>query len=332
MPVLPPLPARLASPVVRRLAVTVLLAGSALLSGCKSLPAPKSEADKTGAEQAEQARQAMRPSAVCGAQQGSPFAFRKKVLVLALPVQRPLEAIDLPDLAAAWSHALQQRLQDSDRFLIRDGGRYAIDPADNIRKQVTTLAQKYDAQIVIAGQVTSLGMQSGRIGLGALGSFAQPFSAVRVIETELDIYDGQSGTRLKRLHHNAEVHGAVENRGGSTLRGEFFRTPLGESVAKMLNRQMEDVLDELACLPMQARIVGTPQKEVQIDIGFTSNLKLGDRLRLLQRDGFPNSEGVQAEKPVGHLVIKHVFPESAIGQVEGDPLPDWKLNGFVRAW
>jgi hypothetical protein len=31
-------------------------------------------------------------------------------------------------------------------------------------------------------------------------------------------------------------------------------------------------------------------------------------------------------------VIKQVYPETAVGQVEGEDQPDWKLNGFVRAW
>jgi hypothetical protein len=95
---------------------------------------------------------------------------------------------------------------------------------------------------------------------------------------------------------------------------------------------MEDLQDELACLPLQARIVLTAQKEVHIDVGYASNMKPGDRLRILQREGFPSSEGGQSEKNVGYLLIKQVFPETSIGQVEGEETPDWRLNGFVRAW
>jgi hypothetical protein len=295
-------------------------------------PVLQSEEEKASAAKAEQARQSMRPSAVCSPQQGNPFAMRKKVLVLALPVQKPLEAVDLPGLSTAWSIALQQRLQKSDRYLLRNGSHHAINPNDDLRKQITTLAQQYDAQIVIGGQITSLGMHHGRIGLGSLGSLPQPFGDMRVIETELDVYDGQTGTRLKRLQHETDIQGEVKNTSGSTLRGDFFRIPLGIAVNSLLERQMEDLQDELACLPLQARIVLTAEKEVHIDAGFTSNMKPGDRLRILQREGFPSSEGLQSEKTVGHLVIKQVYPETAVGQVEGEDQPDWKLNGFVRAW
>ncbi len=302
------------------------------LAGCAALPSTQSEEERAAAVKAEETRQAQRPSTVCSPLQGNPFAMRKKVLVLALPVQKPLEAIDLPGLSTAWSIALQQRMQKSDRYLIRNGSNHAINPHDNVRKQITNLAQQFDAQIVIAGQITSLGMHQGRIGLGSLGSLPQPFGDMRVIETELDIYDGQTGTRLKRLDHATEIKGEVKNTSGSTLRGDFFRIPLGIAVNTLLERQMEDLQDELACLPLQARIVLTAQKEVHIDVGYTSNIKPGDHLRILQREGFPSSEGLQSEKTVGHLVIKQVYPETAVGQVEGEDQPDWKLNGFVRAW
>jgi hypothetical protein len=309
-----------------------LAAICATLTACGLKPILQSEEEKTSAAKAEQARQAMRPSTVCSPQQGNPFAMRKKVLVLALPVQKPIEAVDLPGLASAWSNALQQRMQKSDRYLIRNGSNHAINPNDDLRKQITALAQQYDAQIVIAGQITSLGMHHGRIGLGSLGSLPQPFGDMRVIETELDVYDGHTGTRLKRLQHETDIQGEVKNTSGSTLRGDFFRIPLGIAVNSLLERQMEDLQDELACLPLQARIVLTAEKEVHIDAGYTSNMKPGDRLRILQREGFPSSEGVQSEKTVGHLVIKKVHPETAVGQVEGEDQPDWKLNGFIRAW
>lgn len=302
----------------------------AVLAGCVSLPVTRSVEEQ--AQSVEQARQAARPSALCSAQPGSPFALRKKVLVLALPVQRPVEATDLPDLAIAWSSALQQRLQGTDRFLVRNGNTHYLDHADNVRRQIIALAQQFDAQFVIAGRITSLGRQPARIELGTLGAIDQPFGERRVIETELEVFDGHFGTRLKQLAYHTEVQGAVENRGSGTLRGDFFRTPLGEAVGRMLDRQTEDIADELACLPMQARVVRIRDREVHIDAGFTSNLKPGDQMRVLQRVGFFGGEGGQTDQSVGNLIIKQVFPESAVGHLDGDLPPDWRFNGFVRAW
>ncbi len=273
----------------------------------------------------------MRPSVLCSAKQGNPFAMRKKVLILALPVLRPSEAVDLPDLAAAWSNALQLRLQKGDHFLIRDGSQYAIDPLGDVRQQSITLAHTLDAQIVIAGQITSMGMGADRIGLGSLGSLPRPFGDKRVIETVLDIYEGDSGARLARLEHHGEARGTALNQ-GSPLRGSFFGTPLGGAVAKLLDGQAEGIEDELACLPLQARVVRTHGDEARLDAGYTSHIRPGDSLRVTQRQGFPGSGGEQIEKTFGNLVVKQVFPETAIGQFQGTEQPDWRYGVFVRAW
>ncbi len=300
------------------LAVSVL-AACAILPATKPAPPAKPPRQAEQAKKVEQARPAERPSVVCSAKQGNPFAMRKKVLILSLPVQRPGEAVDLPDIALAWSNALQLRLRKGDHFLIRDGSSYAIDPLGDVRQQATTLARTLDAQIVIAGQITSL------------GSLPQPFGDKRVIETVLDVYDGDSGARLARLEHHGEVRGRVLNQ-GSPLRGGFFGTPLGSVVAIMLEQQVADIEDELSCLPLQAHIVRTHGDEARLDAGYTSHIRPGDSLRVTQRQGFPGSGGEQIEKTFGNLVVKQVFPETAIGQFQGSEQPDWRYSVFVRAW
>lgn len=310
----------------------VLALAGAVLAGCVSHPMPPTVEEKARADSAEQARQAARPSTLCGAQPGSPFALRKKVLVLALPVERPAEAADLPDLAVAWSSALQQRLQGTDRFLVRNGNSHYLNHADNVRKQIVAFANQFDAQFVITGRITGLNRQPARVELGPLGTVQQPFGERRVIETEIEVFDGHFGTRLQQFAYSTEVRGEVANRSSSILRGDFFRSPLGEAVAKMLDRQVEDVADELACLPMQAHVVSVRSREVHIDAGFTSNLKPGDQMRVLQRVGFFGGDGGQTDHSVGNLIIKQVFPESAVGNLDGDVPPDWRFNGFVRAW
>lgn len=306
-----------------------LVLACALLAGCISLP----RLTKTAEVPAQPATpEPPRPSVVCSPLQGNPFAMRKKVLVLGMPVQRPLEATDLPDLDSAWSRALQQRLQATDHFLVRDGSTFFPGAQENVRREIIALAKKFDAQIVIAGLFTSLGSQPGRIAMGQLGSAPRPFGDQRVVEIELDVYDGYSGTRLKRLRHETRVEGDVVNQGSAPLRGGFFLTPLGQAMSGVLDRQVADIQDELACLPLQARIVHAKSRDLQIDAGFTSNIRPGDVLRVLQPAGIPVGEGGVIEKSVGNLEIKDVFPESATGQFVGDPLPDWGYSTYIRAW
>ncbi len=306
-----------------------LILACALLAGCLTLPKLGREAEPPAAATAPESS---RPSVVCSPLQGNPFAMRKKLLVLGVPVQRPLEATDLPDVDSAWSRALQQRLYATDRYLVRDGSTSFLAAQENVRKEIIALARKFDAQIVIAGLFTSLGTQSGRIPIGQLGSVPQPFGDQRVIEIELDLYDGYSGTRLKRLRNESRVMGDTRNQGSAPLSGGFFLTPLGVAMSALLDQQVAGIEDELACLPLQARIVHAKARDLQIDAGFTSNLRTGDVLRVFQPAGIPVGEGGLIEKAVGTLEVKDVFPESAAGQFVGDPLPDWGFSAYIRAW
>ena len=315
---------------VRILRLPLLLL-AVLAVGCVQLPTvdEQREAERRAAQLAEQQRQAARPVALCRAEPGSPFAFRKKVLFLSMPVARPFEAVDLPDLPVAWSQALQQRVQVSDRFLIRDGSRYHLDPNRDTRQQIIELAQRFDAQFVVAGSIVGAHGSRGRFELGPFATLPNPAANQRVIDTELRVYDGLNGTLLQQVTHREEILGRIDNPGRATLRGDFFQTPLGEAMERLIDLQGETVEDELACLPMQARIVHTEDYRLEIDAGFTSNLAPGDRLRIVQRRGPPGSG---RETGVGELVINEVFPESAVGHISSDQRPDWRFGGWVRAW
>lgn len=297
---------------------------SVAFTGCGMLPAAQPKAEQPPPPPVQQTPQPQRLTSVCSAQPGTPFAFRKKVVVLAMPLARPSDAADLPDLSVVWSRALQKRLRASDRFLVRDGSAYYLDPAGDVRARVIAVAERFDAQFVVAGRIAAVGIKRAGIALGRFATLPLPFSDQRVIEAELQVFDGHTGAQLNQLAQDAEVSGKVESEGQRILQGDLSDTSLGKTIAGLVNRQGEGVEDELACLPLQARIVQGQAKEVNIDAGFTSNLAPGDRLRIYQRrDG--------AEQAYGELVIKKVFPESAIGSLEGEA-PDWRFNAYVRAW
>lgn len=310
----------------RGLRLTLLSLYAIVLAGCTQLPMPTAEEDRVRAELAERERQAARPASLCSPTPGTPFAFRKKVLLLSVPLEHLLEAPDLPGLGTTWSVELQQRLRSTDRFIVRDGRNFGIDAQADVRKQIIALGERFDAQFVVTGRIRTAGIQPGRIDLGPLKPIPLPMSDQRSIETVLEIYDTHTGTVVSRLSHAASVSGKVLARGNGSFDEAFFQTPIGEALDKALKQQAEDIEDQLACLPMQARITRTRLHEIFIDAGFTSNLNPGDRLRVLQRDEY------NVERGYGDLVIKQVFPETALGYLDGGDRPNWKFNGFVRAW
>lgn len=305
-----------------------LLAGLGL-SGCISLPpAPLDEEARVRAQVAEQTRQAQRPSSVCAVQPGSPFAYRKKLLVLSFPLARPLEGADIPGLATTWSQALQKRLAATDRFLVRDGSGFRLDPADDPRTQVVTLAREFDAQLVVAGRIENLRSEENVARIGSFKPVPLPGDDKRTIESSLEVYDGPTGARIRHAAFSALLEGEVLNPLRVPLPGEFGDSDLGKALAAVVHSQGEAVEDETACLPMQARIVRIERHEVHIDAGFSSRLQPGDRLKVVQRGGGASA----AERQFGDLIISQVLPESAVGYLEGGMQPDWRFNGFVRAW
>lgn len=312
------------------LAIALLCAA---LAGCAALPPlpQPGEEERRRAELAEQQRQAARPAALCSAQPGTPFVMRHKVLVLAMAVRNAGEAADLPGLSTAWSRALQQRLQETDRFIVRDGSAFGIDAHQPLPQQISVLATRFDAQWVIVGHVGSLAYQRGQFDLGPFKPLPRPGGDRRVLEASLAIYDGYSGSPLRKFAHRAEVKGSVLNKGAVNLQGDFFTSELGAAFDQMIGRQSESIEDELACLPMQARIVRVNMPEIHIDAGLASRLQPGDRLRVMQRNGRGADAGM-TERFYGEVVIRQVLAESAVGYLDySGPQPDWRFGGFVRA-
>ncbi len=304
-------------------------------AGCAHLPDIQTEEEHAAQQLAEQARQAARPSKQCSGKQGSPFSYRKKLLVLPLAIARPTEAADLPDLYRVWTRALQARLQATDRFLLKDGSAYRIDPAREVRSQVQALAHQNNAQFVVTGDILGLGIERGSIPLGPLGKLPHSGNDSRVASTAIQIYDGSSGELLKQLDHMAEIKGAVDHDGSPVAEGAFLSTPLGTGLAPLIQRQSDDIEDELACLPMQANILRADLREVHIDAGFTSNLVPGDRLRAYLRRQWsvtPDGRIVWHEESPGEVVIKKVMPETAVGLLDAEAVPTWRDSGSVRAW
>lgn len=320
------------TPGIRTLALVAVL----MLGGCAQLPKPETEEEKVRAELRQREQEAARPTNLCRPDPGTPFSLRKKVLVLAMPVDKPLQAADLPGITTLWPNALSQRLEQTDRFLFRDGTAHSLDPLGNIAQQVTTLARHFDAQFVIAGRLNTLAIQR-RENQSGLTKYVPIVSRdKRMIESSLELYDGFNGTLIARRHLGVNVTGDTEYRGQGPLRGEFFDTPLGVEVDKLLTEQSRALEDEMACLPMQARVTRIQGAIAVIDAGFTSNLKPGDSLRLYLRP--PTSVAQHAsrsgntEKLHGTLVIDEVFPESARGHLDGGFPTEWKHEAVVRAW
>lgn len=306
------------------------------------MPAPldaeeKARQEKKAADEA--ARQAARVVNLCRADPGTPFALRKKVLVLAMPLARPADAADLPGISSAWSQALQAQLASSDHFLVRDGSAHLIGPDAEASAQIIRLARHFDAQFIIAGHIDSLAIEPGQIEFKHLSALSRlrpiPLAMfdLRSIVTRFEIFDA-SGVRIARLDQHDEIDGEVRNRNPGVMQGSFFQSRLGTALAAVLKRQFEDIEDELACLPMAAAARPLADGRISLAAGFTSGVQPGMRLRL-SIDAARPARGPAtplANRTLGEVVVEQVYPEHAIARFDSSLQPQWRGPGVVRAW
>lgn len=314
-----------------------------LLTACSALPpAPQDSAEAATPEQRQAmaqsaaALEASRPSRVCAPEQGKAFTYRKKVAVLAIPPLHSYEAQDLPGIQIEWSRELQRRLHNSGRFLVTDASDYQLDDRRDLTEQIALLARHLNVQFVIAGQLTSLASQRSAAKLGPLEPIRNPAADSRILQSELDIYDGRTGQRLARRQQGETLRGRHSvNHQRLPIEGKFYRTPLGLAISDMLDRQSEAILDELACRPFAARVLGAGADGIRVDAGTSSNLQPGDQLQLFQSHSVPIAGGGATnwvETSYGTLIIQQVFADAAVGVADGTPQPDWRFGGMVRAW
>lgn len=328
--------------VLRRGALAGLMFTLASLSGCANLPLTAEE--QAGLDQQaeqEEIRQAARSASLCRAEAGTPFALRKKVLVLAMPLARPAEAADLPGISTAWPQALQHKLAASAHFVVRDGSAHALDPSTDLAAQITRLARSFDAQFVIAGHIDSLAIRPGQIEFKHISALTRlrpiPLAMLdqRSLVTHFDLYDGYSGARLSQLRQQGEVDTEVSNRSTDVMQGVFFNSKLGQAFAALLDQQFEQIEDELACLPMMAAAHPLSDGQISIAAGFTSGLQPGMRLRLFLDRILPVSalaRQPQANQPFGEVLIEQVYPEHAVARLDSSLQPQWRGPAVVRAW
>jgi len=264
----------------------------------------------------------------CSPEQGAPFSYRKKVAVLAADVRNPLDANDLPALDAAWSEALQQRLSDSDRLLVVDAKDQHLHLGERQRDWIIALANRLDVQFVIAVQFHNLHVSRSQLGSG---NYAIKLPrAQRQIDAELLIFDGYSGVQLASFSHSAYAkgleQGLINPAHQPLLKGAFFDAPIGQAMASVLASQVEDGLNQLACLPLMARILKVAGGDIHIGTRGASLVRPGDTLQLFRRSG-------AAENHLGAVEIIRVFPESAIARYRGEgDAPRFSQGLLVRAW
>ena len=304
--------------ILKALCCVVVLASLGGCSWLKDKPTPEAEAEKSESKPAE----------LCAPKPGSPFAYRKKVAVLAADISNSPDASDLPGLDMAWSEALQQRLRESARFQVVNASDQHLHIGERQRDWLIDLAKRLDVQFVMAVRLNDLRVNRRQLGFGEY-AIRLP-NVERQIDAELIVFDGFSGVEIARSNQRASVKGPereiVNPIKQPVLKGGFLSSALGEAMAYLLDSQVKEGQDSLACLPLMARVAKVVGRNVYIAANAASRLRPGNVLQIFRRSGV-------VEAHLGEAEVIRVFPESVIAVYRGEgDAPRFTQGMYARAW
>lgn len=257
------------------------------------------------------------------------LSYRKKIAVTQFHVVQPLQVQDIDNIWNGYPNTLLQRLERSGMFLpvYASGGlgrlELPLDRPQN-REAVRMLAEQSGAQFVVSGIIHDAGAD---IADGMLQRVLRGKPDSRRIEVEVFLHDGLTGAVISRFRGVEAMQGnAQPGRDKPFGSAAFFATDFGAAMARLIDRHVQSMVNELGRLPFIAKIVRIEDERLFFDAGATSGIEVGDRFMLYTLS--PVTEAAElgnnrllgiAEKPAATLTIRQVQPLFSVGVAEAQP-------------
>ncbi len=305
---------------------TLLLKLSALCSVMVMLYGCSGGVVKTGSGMGASAE--LVEAGLCDPELGAPFSYRKKIAILAADISDLQQASDMPGLDVAWSRNMQQQLEATGRFIPVDASNQRLHVGEAQQEWIKSLAEKIDAQFIIAIDFENLHVSRSQMGSGNY-AIALP-GMRRQLNVAMSIYDGYSGGRMTGFAYGAQVSGfegdVINPQGQPVLKGQFLESELGTALAEIMSNQVADIEAQMACLPLMARVSKFMSGEIYVDLPGAAGVMPGDTLHLFRQFG-------KVDTPLGPVEVVRVFPESLVVVAKGgEPSLSYSPGMLVRAW
>lgn len=248
----------------------------------------------------------------------------RRVLVAGFPLERPEELLagELDGYARLTARELAARLAgrpllvDHDgRFMLQDGlpERVVGDlpPTVQALHRVRETAQRHRAQTLLTGLFRSFALDAGRNR--------------RTLELDVLLIDGLTGSCVARTRLSRVATGQVVLPGKLAFGSPaFYATDLGRAYGELLDEAAAWAAQIAPCLPLTARIVRVEGGRAYFDAGAEQSVAVGDTFTVLRPSPAPLTApggellGVERQ-PLGELVVRHVYPRFAIGELQTPP-------------
>ena len=269
----------------------------------------------------------------CSPDAGSPFHFRKSILV-AGTIGLPLLARDLPGLSTVTSMRLQAHLEELDHFNVaamHNSSFKSTSPGAAAR--IRELGRDYESQFVVKVDIEDFAITSK----GGLWSKLFGRNKERNIVLRLYVFDTEHGVPFYSQQYQKTVIGDVVGfRGnGNSVTTSWFETDLGKHVDEMLKAMTAKIDENLACVPFSTQVTSVREDKLKIAAGYRHGIRPGETLRVYPSGNIAKADG--SPSIVDNKVwikVNSVFPNHSIASISEGTVDSEGLStgDIVRAW
>lgn len=203
--------------------------------------------------------------------------------------------------------AVRQWLDENlriDPLHLQQGDRSALE-------EIKALSLRTDSQYLVLGSIDDLSIEPQ--GNQLTSWYEDP---VRNFRMQLYLFDGINGSLVNRKVYEGRAtwtFGKREQVGSSS--GQFWQSSYGQEVNYQLQQAAQDLVAQLTCAPVTARVVGQNERGPYINLGRRNGVKLGDQFRIQHNADFidPYGKSRMMRNPAdGLFEVVQVFDDGAI--------------------
>ncbi|GAB6259856.1 flagellar assembly protein FlgT [Photobacterium sp. CCB-ST2H9] len=244
--------------------------------------------------------------------------YKKGMLIsdfsLAIPQQAALGGIY--QVGKDFTQLLKRQIgKQSQSFVVTGTSAVPVQP-DNPGAMMM-LAEDYDAQYIVSGQITDL---TSTLDQSLLSSdkINRQFSA------EVQVLDGKTGEVLVQRKYREVAEWPFSRVSQvDTQSARFWVSAYGAALQRISRNIMLDLESSLACRASLPEVVNAHGNQVQVNVGRAHGVKQGDLLRLWHTAGFIDQYGISRNRMVETkitLVVDRVYENSAELSVQQNEL------------
>lgn len=227
-------------------------------------------------------------------------------------------ALGIEDTSKELDKMLYDQLNNSATFntrpvlrlnVVNDNGKNV--PNKNKLDNLKAISTQYGSQYIIAGTINSL--SKSKVGNNVITNML--FVPTRTINFDIEVFDAINQQIIFHKNYSGETDWPFDSNEFLDLRSDRFRgSDYGQRLYDLTSSAAKDLVRELQCAPVSARVIDTKGDDVIINMGSDNGLKKDMKFSLAQSSNMISSVGTEYEiheNAKGLYRVTAVYPHSA---------------------